>query len=68
MSISEAYYNYLKKIRGFSISLGDAFLDGLLEPTAIYSKVTDGFGVVTGYQISTRRLTMPFGDRAHVWY
>lgn len=68
MSISEAYYNYLKKIRGFSISLGDAFLDGLLEPTAIYSNVTDGFGVVTGYQISTRRLTMPFGDRTHVWY
>ena len=46
MSISEAYYNYLKKIRGFSISLGDAFLDGLLEPTAVYSNVTDGFGVV----------------------
>ena len=68
MSISEAYYNYLKKIRGFSISLGDAFLDGLLEPTAVYSNVTDGFGVVTGYQISTRRLTMPFGDRTHVWY
>ena len=48
--------------------LGDAYLDGLLEPTAVYSNVTDGFGVVTGYQISTRRLTMPFGDRTHVWY
>lgn len=67
MSISEAYYNYLKMIRSFSISLGDAYLDGLLEPTATYSNVTDGFGVVTGYQISTRRITMPFGDPPHEW-
>lgn len=62
LSVSEAYYNYLKVIRNFSISLGDASLDGLLEPTATYSNVTDGFGVVTGYQKSTRRITMPVGS------
>lgn len=62
LSISEAYYNYLKVIRNFTISLGDAYLDGLLEPTATYSNVTDGFGVVTGYQTTTHRITMPFKD------
>lgn len=62
LSISEDYYNYLKVIRNFSITLGDAYTDGLLEPTATYSNVTDGFGVVTGYQISTRRITMPIGN------
>lgn len=62
LSVSEAYYNYLKVIRNFSISLGDANMDGLLEPTATYSNVTDGFGVVTGYQKSTRRITMPVGS------
>lgn len=60
LSISEDYYNYLKVLRNFSImSLGDADLNGMLEPTATYSNVTDGFGVVTGYQRSTRRITMP---------
>lgn len=63
LSISEAYYNYLKVLRNFSImSLGDANLNGMLEPTATYSNVTDGFGVVTGYQKSTRRITMPIGS------
>lgn len=63
LSISEAYYNYLKVLRNFSIvSLGDANMDGLLEPTATYSNVTDGFGVVTGYQKATRRITMPIGS------
>lgn len=61
LSISEDYYNYLKVIRNFSISFGDANMDGLLEPTATYSNVTDGFGVVTGYQKSKRRITMPIG-------
>lgn len=60
LSISEDYYYYLKVIRNFSISLGDAYLDGLLEPTATYSNVNNGFGVVTGYQVSTQRVTMPF--------
>lgn len=62
LSISEAYYNYLKVIRNFSISLGDANMDALLEPTSTYSNVTDGFGVVTGYQKATRRITMPIGS------
>ena len=62
LSISEDYYNYLKVIRNFSISLGDANMGGMLEPTATYSNVTDGFGVVTGYQKSTRRITMPIGS------
>lgn len=62
LSISEDYYKYLKVIRNFSISLGDANMGGMLEPTATYSNVTDGFGVVTGYQKSTRRITMPIGE------
>lgn len=62
LSVSEDYYNYLKVIRNFSISLGDANTDNLLEPAATYSNVTDGFGVVTGYQKSTRRITMPLSS------
>lgn len=68
LSISEDYYNYLKVLRNFSImSLGDANLNGMLEPTATYSNVTDGFGVVTGYQKSTRRITMPVGSVPPYW-
>lgn len=62
LSISEAYYNYLKMIRSIAISVGDAHLDGLLEPTATYSNVNGGFGVVTGFQTSTYRITMPFDE------
>lgn len=62
LSVSEDYYNYLKVIRNFSIALGDAYTGDLLEPTATYSNVTDGFGVVTGYQKSTRRITMPLSS------
>lgn len=62
LSISEDYYNYLRVIRNFSILLGDANMNSQLEPTASYSNVTDGFGVVTGYQKSTRRITMPIGS------
>ena len=67
LSISESYYNYLKVIRNFSISLGDAYVDGLLEPSETYSNVIDGFGIVTGYRISTRRITMPFGSFSYEW-
>ena len=59
LSVSEAYYNYLKVIRNFFILLGDASMDGLLQPTSTYSNVTGGFGVVAGYQTATHRITMP---------
>lgn len=62
LAISESYYHYLTVIRNFSVSLGDAFLDGLLEPSATYTNVENGFGVVAGYQIAYRRITMPFGS------
>lgn len=67
LSISEDYYNYLKVIRNFSILLGDTDMSGQLEPTASYSNVTNGFGVVTGYQKSTRRITMPVGSVPPYW-
>lgn len=67
LSISPAYYNYLRIIRGISVSLGLAFQDGLIEPTATYTNVTDGFGVVAGYQISSRRIDMPFGTDEPYW-
>lgn len=68
MSVSESYHNYLKVIRNFSISLGDAYVDGLLEPTETYSNVAGGFGIVTGYRVATRRITMPFGDPSYEWW
>lgn len=61
LSVSEDYYNYLKVINNYSFSLGDAFWENM-EPSATYSNVEGGFGVVTGYQVSTRRITMPVSD------
>ena len=67
MAISEEYYRYLVVIRNFSISLGDAYLDGLVEPTATYTNVEGGFGIVAGCQLAHRRFTMPFGDKELSW-
>jgi hypothetical protein len=67
VAISEEYYRYLVVIRNFSISLGDAYLDGLVEPTATYTNVEGGFGVVAGCQLAHRRFTMPFGDKEPYW-
>lgn len=67
MAISEGYYHYLTVIRNFSISLGDAFLDGLIEPSSTYTNVENGFGVVAGYQVARCRITMPFGDSDPFW-
>ena len=62
MTVSSDYYQYLTVVRNLSISLGDAYLDGLVEPTATYTNVKDGFGIVAGCQLYHRRFTMPFGD------
>lgn len=67
VAISEEYYRYLVVIRNFSISLGDAYLDGLVEPTATYTNVEGGFGIVAGCQLAHRRFTMPFGDKEPYW-
>lgn len=67
VAISEEYYRYLVIIRNFSISLGDAYLDGLVEPTTTYTNVEDGFGIIGGCQLAHRRFTMPFGDKEPSW-
>lgn len=67
MAISEDYYHYLTVIRNFSITLGDAYLDGLIEPSSTYTNVKDGFGIVAGCQLYHRRFTMPFGDVPPPW-
>ncbi|MDD4593204.1 MAG: DUF4249 domain-containing protein [Parabacteroides sp.] len=61
MSISEEYYNYLTVIRNISVSFGEAYINGLLEPSATYTNVEGGFGVVAGYQVAYKRIVMPFG-------
>lgn len=67
LSISQPYYNYMKIIRGISITLGNAFLEGMVEPTKTYTNVDNGFGVVAGYQISSAVITMPFRDKEPAW-
>lgn len=67
LAISESYYRYLTVIRNFSISLGEAYLNGLLEPASTYTNVVEGFGIVSGYQVAACRITMPFGDKAPDW-
>lgn len=67
MSVSLPYYNYMKIIRGISLSLGNAYLDGMVEPTKTFTNVVNGFGVVAGYQISKIRVTMPYGDTPPLW-
>lgn len=61
MSISEEYYNYLTVIRNISVSFGEAYINGLLEPSATYTNVEGGFGVVVGYQVAYKRIAMPYG-------
>ncbi|MDD4593292.1 MAG: DUF4249 domain-containing protein [Parabacteroides sp.] len=64
MSISEEYYNYLTVIRNISVSFGEAYINGLLEPSATYTNVEGGFGVVAGYQVAYKRIVMPFGKES----
>ena len=68
MAISEDYYYYLTEIRNFSILLGEDYMDGLMEPTATYTNVQNGFGVVTGYQVAGWRIEMPYGSKRPVQY
>lgn len=60
MSISEEYYNYLTVIRNISVSFGEAYINGLLEPSSTYTNVNGGFGVVAGYKVDYKRIEMPF--------
>ena len=59
LSISEDYYRYMKIMRGYSITIGDANFGALIEPADTYSNVENGFGIVAGYQEDKLRITMP---------
>lgn len=67
LSVSESYFQYLKIMKGLSILIGDADFGKLIEPTDTYSNVTNGFGVVSGYQDAVYRITMPFGETKPSW-
>lgn len=58
LSISEDYYRYMKIMRGYSITIGDANFGALIEPADTYSNVENGFGIVAGYQEDKLRITM----------
>ena len=58
LSISEDYYRYMKSMRGYSITIGDANFGALIEPADTYSNVENGFGIVAGYQEDKSRITM----------
>ena len=61
LSISEDYYRYMKIMRGYSITIGDANFGALIEPADTYSNVENGFGIVTGYQEDKSRITERYG-------
>ena len=58
LSISEDYYRYMKIMRGYSITIGEANFGALVEPADTYSNVENGFGIVAGYQEDRLRITM----------
>ena len=58
LSFSEDYYRYMKIMRGYSITIGDANFGALIEPADTYSNVENGFGIVAGYQEDKSRITM----------
>ena len=58
LSISEDYYRYMKIMRGYSITIGDANFGALIAPADTYSNVENGFGIVAGYQEDKLRITM----------
>lgn len=58
LSISEDYYRYMKIMRGYSITIGDANFGALIEPADTYSNVENGFGIVARYQEDKSRITM----------
>lgn len=64
-SITDAYYQYMKAV--WHYALNDFDLDALKEPYSAYSNVEGGYGVVSAYQIASRRITMPFGTTAPYW-
>lgn len=67
LSISEDYYRYMKIMRGYSITIGDANFGALIEPADTYSNVENGFGIVAGYQEDKLRITMPRDTLPPYW-
>ncbi|MEG1544998.1 MAG: DUF4249 domain-containing protein [Tannerellaceae bacterium] len=59
-SVTSSYYQYMKAMWRFAL-IGYG-LEGLKEPLAAYTNIEGGYGVLSGYQISSRRFTMPFGS------
>ncbi|MDH6359045.1 DUF4249 domain-containing protein [Parabacteroides sp. PF5-9] len=65
LSVSEPYYQYMKAVWTFYLNGWD--IESLREPMAAYSNVANGYGIVAGYQLSTKRITMPFSDTVPIW-
>lgn len=64
-SITDAYYQYMKAVWQYALNEFD--LGPLKEPYSAYSNVEGGYGVVSAYQIASRRITMPFGSNSPYW-
>ncbi len=47
ISCSEAYYNYMKSITKYGMSLGNPFS----QPVQVYSNINNGFGIFAGGNI-----------------
>ncbi len=67
LSISEDYYRYMKIMRGYSITIGDADFGALIEPSDTYTNVRNGFGIVAGYQEDRWRITMQKDTVPPLW-
>lgn len=59
LAISEDYYHYLQLLRDYSVRLGTLDFGTLLEASANYTNVNNGFGLVGAYQMDSLTIHMP---------
>lgn len=59
LAISDSYYHYLQLLRDYSVRLGTLDFGSLLEASASYTNVNNGFGLVGAYQMDSLTIHMP---------
>jgi len=57
-SISESYYNYIRKQIIYQYSLESNIFTGLLDPVNMYSNITGGYGIFAGYSSDNKTINV----------
>lgn len=60
LAISDDYYHYMQLLRDYAVQLGTLDFGSLLEASANFTNVNNGFGLVGAYQMDSLTIHMPY--------